>query len=425
MRLQAVALTILAAAATILAPCRAPCAHVVVDVGGGGDYVNIQEGLNAVEEGDSVVVAPGVYSGLLNRDLNFHGKDITLISREGAEETVIECSRQGRGLTFESGETLAALVQGFTIRNGKAAAGGGISCSGGSSPRIVGCVVLGCEADNGGGMNWEGTSSGSIEDCVFDSNVTDGGGGGVRCDGASAPTITGCTFIYNQAELGGGMMARDNSSPHLNNVLFEANTARYGGGMRCEGGSATVTHATFRSNHATYSGGGMGTNLGATAQITDCLFIGNRADTRGGGFTSASAAEMTRCTFAGNRAVNGGGLFCGADGQAVITNTIIAMSTMGAGVYCDVPAGTYPQISHSCVYGNAGGDALCGGSHDNLFSNPLFCHYATWDLQLDAESPCLPANNIWGEQIGLYGQGCGGSVAVEHTSWGYIKAMYR
>ena len=46
------------------------------------------------------------------------------------------------------------------------------------------------------------------------------------------------------------------------------------------------------------------------------------------------------------------------------------------------------------------------------------------DYTLSQSSPCLPANNSWGVQVGVYGQGCG-SVSLEQESWGKIKTRYR
>ncbi|MCK4511407.1 T9SS type A sorting domain-containing protein, partial [bacterium] len=38
---------------------------------------------------------------------------------------------------------------------------------------------------------------------------------------------------------------------------------------------------------------------------------------------------------------------------------------------------------------------------------PLFCSLADTNLTLHSDSPCLPANNPWGELIGALGEGCG------------------
>ncbi len=47
----------------------------------------IQEGINAAVAGDTVEVADGVYTGNGNRDLDFHGKAITVRSASGDPAT--------------------------------------------------------------------------------------------------------------------------------------------------------------------------------------------------------------------------------------------------------------------------------------------------------------------------------------------------
>ena len=85
---------------------------------GSGDYLTTQEGIDATADGDEVVVCDGTYTGDGNRDLDFHGKAITVRSANGPEDCIIDCQDDGRGFYFYSGETTASVVDGYTIQNG-------------------------------------------------------------------------------------------------------------------------------------------------------------------------------------------------------------------------------------------------------------------------------------------------------------------
>ena len=93
---------------------------------------------------------------------------------------------------------------------------------------------------------------------------------------------------------------------------------------------------------------------------------------------------------------------------------------------CDARPGASPppETTYSCVFGNVGGDALCGSYSDILEADPLFCDLAIGDLSIDAASPCLPANNPWGILIGALGEGCS-TVMVEPATWGRVKTLFR
>ena len=74
--------------------------------------------------GDVVVVAPGTYSGAGNVSLIFSGKDITVTTEAGAQQTIIDCGNSSRAFVFANGD--ASTVEGFTIRNGNAIMGGAL-----------------------------------------------------------------------------------------------------------------------------------------------------------------------------------------------------------------------------------------------------------------------------------------------------------
>lgn len=73
--------------------------------GAGYDYGTIQEGINAAVNGDTVVIAPGTYTGSSNKNLDFGGRAITVRSTDPNDAsvvaaTIIDCQYSGRGFFF-------------------------------------------------------------------------------------------------------------------------------------------------------------------------------------------------------------------------------------------------------------------------------------------------------------------------------------
>ena len=85
-------------------------------------YTTIQAGIDAAQQGDTVLVADGIYSGDGNRDLTFYGKNITLksVSGPGATSIIVGGSETDthRAISFENGEDSTSIVEGFTMGYG-------------------------------------------------------------------------------------------------------------------------------------------------------------------------------------------------------------------------------------------------------------------------------------------------------------------
>ncbi len=114
-----------------------------------GQHANIQAAINAAQNGDTVIVADGIYSGSGNRDIDFLGKAITVRSASGPVNCIINCAPgYHRGFRFHLGEGAQSVLDGLTIKYGLApeepecyASGGGILCRDGSSPTIRNCIL--------------------------------------------------------------------------------------------------------------------------------------------------------------------------------------------------------------------------------------------------------------------------------------------
>ena len=124
-------------------------------------YETIQAAIDDCDDGDVVMLAPGTYTGDGNRDIDFHGKAITVRSTDPnnpdiVATTIIDCNgtheHPHRGFYFHSREDASSIVDGLIIANGYQSdePGGAIYCMAGS-PTIRNCVITGNSAYKGGG----------------------------------------------------------------------------------------------------------------------------------------------------------------------------------------------------------------------------------------------------------------------------------
>jgi len=161
-----------------LATSSAAVVHQV-DTAGTGDHPTIQAAIDACAAGDTVLCAPGVYTGSGNRGLNFGGVDLVLRSSAGAGLTTIDAEWGDRGVVFESGETRASIVEGFTITHCRGLFGGGAVMCYDGSPTLRDLRLIGNSSPgevgyfHGAGITcWD--SEPRLESVVFRGNTGDG-----------------------------------------------------------------------------------------------------------------------------------------------------------------------------------------------------------------------------------------------------------
>lgn len=395
----------------------ARAAPIIVDVAGGGDYVNIQAGVDAAAEGDTVLVYPGTYTSAGDRDIEFGTRNIVLRSRDGAATTTLHnTSGPGHRLLkfFGGGQDTTCVVDGFTLKNGAIvgatdSGGGAISVDGVSSapsPKFINLVIEYNYGLHGGGVyvnSSTGSASPVFRHCTFNSNTAENNGGGIYCGMNGAARVSGCTFVNNESAvgMGGGMHCNLNSNATVTDSWFEGNAAgSYGGGFSVWRSHTVVTGSTFLGNTAAGGGGAVGCRGAASPMFVGVTMARNSAQSEGG---SVYVLEGSTPSFG---------------------NTIVAFSVevRGGAVECDETGD--PTFDACCVYGNFGGDGLCGTATNIVTEDPRFCDLEGGDLTLMSTSPCLPPWNPQAELIGAHAEGCI-DPAVEPATWGKVKALYR
>ena len=305
-----------------------------VDQSGSGNFTGIQQAIDdaQVVNGDTVIVRDGAYV----ENINFNGKAITLKSENGPATTVIDGNQAGSVVTFDSGEGINSIIEGFTVTNGNSINGGGVCCIS-ASPSIKFCTFKDNTATGyGGGMSCN-NSSPILEDCTFADNTTTGNAGGMSCYWYSSPTLKNCAFTSNMASnSGGGMYCYRFSSPTMDNCAFSNNTAWEGGGLFVDDSSPALNNCTFTNNVASLDGGGMSCD-NSSPILEDCTFTANTADSGGGMLCYASPANLENCTFTNNTSqYYGGGIFSSSSSPTLANCTFTTNDTnyRGGGMYC-------------------------------------------------------------------------------------------
>ncbi len=345
--------TLTAVLAVLLLTAAPVCARIINIP---DDFETIQAGIDATEEGDTVLVENGVYE----ETVNFSGKAITVASLilldddgEHIENTVIDGSDERPGAIFYSQEGNDSILKGFTIRNCIVGRyfGSGISCYNEASPTLSDLIVR----DN---QSWPIAALWLCYPVLMNIIVEQNGGGIFLRSGIERVVIRNCEIRNND---GTGLICNE-ATVHLIESLISGNIG---------------------TGHQQFAGG---VDLGFSH---DNIFI--------------------NVSIIGNTATNedgAGGIFFGSfhDGAG---STLTMVNSI---VYDNVPTqigiwvrGEGPEIaSLACDYcdvenGEEGINVGFGNRVEwgdgNIDEDPLFADPENGDYHPTADSPCIDAGD--------------------------------
>lgn len=216
------------------------------------------------------------------------------ITHSGSERATIDAHQIDRVFEFPPGTGGRATISGLVIRNGSAEVGGGIDVEHGSLT-LINSVVTGNRA-----------------------TFSDGGGIRVFALGSakkpSSAQIIRSTVTGNQAaDEGGGIMNNGGRTSILDSTFSDNRSVVSGGGVTNEAGQNLTMHNDTVANNRTQGNGGGISNFFDSARLNDVTVARNEADSKNSGGDS------------------GGGLFSGNGSTFTISNSLIALNTLGTG----------------------------------------------------------------------------------------------
>ncbi len=331
-------------------------------------FDQINEAIDAAENGDTIVVRPGTYFD--TEQLNTDGKAITITSSGGRDVTFLDgFATSGSMIFMDSNEGRDTVIERLTIQGGFDTNGGALEIAGNVSATFRDIRFRNNTASVDGGVMFINGGTGTVNeeplfvDCLFEDNTsqsTDAAGwdGGVGFIINSAPTFLRCTFRNNSGAQGGALAFGTCHRVDIIDCLFEDNGALFDGGAvkftSCP--DVNIVGSTFRRNDG--NGGGAIDLFGSNTLVDRCRFFGNSvrtASSRGGAIlTDEDTLTVTNSVFVGNTSMD--------DGAAVSLrdNTVAFFEncTITANVAADGIGGILPDSSsrstvlNSIVTGN-------------------------------------------------------------------------
>ena len=392
-------------ACAALAVLVAACAHAdILHVP--GDYPTIQEAIDAVIEGDEVVVAPGTYY----ETIELPAVPCTIRSSDGADVTIIDAQQAGSVVVALAPTGRGTVLRGFTITGGLGTGNGGGLCILYANPTVEDCVFAWNDASEGGAVWIVSTGDVDLVDCRFEYNWAEDYAGALWMhDDGFTLTLVRCTFTENSTGGWGGAI-----QTFANTVLMDCrfvDNGAYGGAgavyasHTSPDSSLTCSRSSFIGNFSTGAGAISLQHGVEPSKIVECVFIGNFGTYGGAIRTTWVPLQIANCTFAHNEASLGSSVYGTGNEGIAIMNSIFWPADGHA-----IVSAPKADVRFSNIQGGYEGPGNI--SADPMFVDPLgpdgWAGTEDDDLRLLPGSPCIDAGCNYGvpfDEFDLDGDG--------------------
>ncbi|MGB0716693.1 MAG: right-handed parallel beta-helix repeat-containing protein [Phycisphaerae bacterium] len=261
---------------------------------------------------------------------------------------------------------------------------------------LTGDLLLNDESGLTGDNAFHVVISSGVENTIIDGFTIRGGRAnvekGVSASGAgmfiqsSQPVVRQCRFIGNSALLDGGAVFVQSGAVELVDCEFSLNEAGENGGAVVVSANsvAIIVRSTFVNNSATRGGAVyMLTGAGFIAAVNS-EFFGNSASFGGGAFylTGSSLVITTVVAMSGNMSPLGAAFFVDGEGEVIATNCTLAQnvaSSGGGGIYMSTTGDVV--VRNSILWENEDAGGMDQSAQINIQSGQAlvdFCRVQGW-----------------------------------------------
>jgi len=299
--------------------------------------------------------------------------------------------------------------------HGQTQLGGAITASGAPTTVLARSAVFSNNtADEGGVLYADDGARLAFKDVQLLRNVGRDVGGSFYVSGHVEMDMHNATFVGNRAPLSPGVHVFS-STVRISGSFFADNNATNTGVFGTQNADATlhVTSSTFWRNHATWAGGVLYMQAGAStgishsgfANFVDCRFVNNTCSSMGGVvYAEDGVLTMARCDVRGSIARETGGVIIARNADVALVDSVFDsnIAVTSGGVVSEFSyKGSFLNVTNCTMSGNSvgmgnGGALSLTGGRTWIYESKFFRNYALQGGAIAFQSSCIHGNGgLW------------------------------